>query len=136
MTIQPVETEQQFLGNEARAAQCPNCSGPIRETVGLRCQACGRDFGEEVAGVFDQRQNYVPNAHRPRAMVPALADPELAELIRKSITANRILGIARAESLKAEESFQGILAVEAEANEKAMAAAEALLAYTRKDAGL
>lgn len=23
---------------------CPTCSGPIRETVNMRCQTCGRDF--------------------------------------------------------------------------------------------
>ncbi|MEW9874014.1 hypothetical protein [Arthrobacter sp. HS15c] len=45
MTEQPVETEQQFLGNETPNA-CANCSARIRRTVGLVCPACGRDFSD------------------------------------------------------------------------------------------
>lgn len=29
----------------AQAADCPTCSGPIRETVGMICQTCGTDYG-------------------------------------------------------------------------------------------
>lgn len=27
-------------------AGCPTCTGPTRETVGLVCQTCGRDYGD------------------------------------------------------------------------------------------
>lgn len=27
---------------------CPTCSGPIRETVGMVCQACGTDYAADV----------------------------------------------------------------------------------------
>lgn len=33
---------------QERLADCPTCSGPIRETVGLVCQTCGTDYGQRI----------------------------------------------------------------------------------------
>lgn len=30
--------------------ECPTCSGPVRETVGMVCQTCGTDYGKEPCG--------------------------------------------------------------------------------------
>lgn len=33
-----------------RLAECPVCSGPKRETAGMVCQACGKDWGPPAGG--------------------------------------------------------------------------------------
>lgn len=140
MTEQPVETEQQFLGNEGPNA-CANCSGPIRQTVGLVCPDCGRDFSSEpaeavLAVVRGPLQHYSPGAHLRRPSWSPVDDVELASLARKSAHANRLLAIARAESARAEEALQLALGVEDEAAIKVREADEALIAFTRKGTGL
>jgi len=34
-----------ILASVDAPAPCPICQGPSRETVGLVCQTCGRDYG-------------------------------------------------------------------------------------------
>lgn len=34
-----------LTGASPSPAPCPTCSGPIRETVGMVCQTCGKDYG-------------------------------------------------------------------------------------------
>lgn len=152
MTEQPVETEQQFLGNEA-PSDCANCSGRIRRTVGMICPVCERDFsdappaeatvGESEAGAVEfihipdvPLQHYAPGAHLRRPLWSPADNVELGALARKSAAAHRKLAIAKAESVKAEEALQVALGVEHFAQEEVYAANEALVAFTRKDTGL
>ena len=122
MTIQPVETEQQYLGNE------PTRGKLVRDLLD-DAQATGEAAAKTL-------QHYAPGAHLRRPSWAPADDTELAALARKSINANKLLGIARAEAIRAETEFQTALAVEAEASGKALESAEALLAYTRKAAGM
>jgi hypothetical protein len=151
MTEQPVETEQQFLGNVSNA-DCANCSGQIRRTVNLACPSCGRDFSNDpeqaVVGETEEGtvefvflreipiQHYAPGAHRLPPAWTSGDDVEVSALIRKCTNAAKILAIAKSKSLEAEAALQTALDVEAEAADKLNDAEKALLVYTRKDAGL
>jgi len=117
MTEQPVETEQQFLGNEAPA-----------DLVAVHVP--------KLDDLLKQRQHYSPNAHLRRPAWSPVDNVELTALARKSAAANRKLAIAKAESVKAEEAMQLALDVENQAAEEVYAANEALVAFTRKDTGL
>jgi hypothetical protein len=94
MTEQPVETEQQFLGNEARQHYAPNAHR--RASPWLTTPTEFPEF-------------------RP-APVIALSRPfEVADatiLLRKSITATAKLQLARKASEKAETALQDALAIE------------------------
>ena len=63
MTEQPVETEQQFLGNETTRPQ----SRVESEFLS--------GVGEKYADMIQPRQSYVPNAHRYRFQMPELTPP-------------------------------------------------------------
>lgn len=118
MTEQPVETEQQFLGNAIRG----NADVGSVELVPL----------PEIP-----LQHYVPGAHLRRLPLWSPGDDaEAAALIRTSINANKLLAIAKAQSTKAEDALQLVLDVEEEAALKAREAQGALTAFTRKDTGL
>lgn len=125
MTEQPVETEQQFLGNVATA--------PIQAYIGTA------DVGAiEFAPLPEiPLQRYAPSAHllRKPSWSP-VDDVEVAALIRKSINANKLLAIAKKESAKAEDALSLALGVENEAAEAVSAADQALIDFTRKDTGL
>lgn len=47
-------------------APCPTCQGPVRETVGMVCQTCGRDYGAppldgcELGAVVTWRPTFLP----------------------------------------------------------------------------
>lgn len=120
MTEQPVETEQQFLGNEVST---PVALVDYAQTGG-------------IARATSPRQHYSPNAHLRRPAWTPVDNVELTALARKSATANRKLAIAKAESARAEEALQLALDVENQAAEEVYAANEALVAFTRKDTGL
>jgi len=124
MTEQPVETEQQFLGNAPRIA--PRIVQPENTEV--------RELPESPALVA--LQHYAPGAHLRRPSWSPGDDVEVAALIRKCANAAKLAAIAKAEAVKAEEALHQALAVEEEAFTKLRAAEEALLAYTRKDTGL
>ena len=124
MTEQPVETEQQFLGNVATA--------PIQAYIGTE------ELGEVELVALPEipLQHYAPGAHRlPPAWAPG-DDVEVSALVRKSINANKLLAIAKAKSVKAEEELQLALAVEDAAAEAVQEADRYLIAFTRKDTGL
>lgn len=123
MTEQPVETEQQFLGNEEPQ------SVTITMTVEQPMTLAVPDAGIPL-------QHYSPGAHLRRPSWSPVDNVELTALARKSATANRKLAIAKAESVKAEEALQLALDVENQAAEEVYAANEALVAFTRKDTGL
>ncbi|BCW78984.1 hypothetical protein [Arthrobacter sp. NicSoilC5] len=128
MTEQPVETEQQFLGNEAQINDPivqPAVEPPFLTAI-----------GEKHADLIQPRQHYSPNAHLRRPAWSPVDNVELTALARKSAVANRKLAIAKAESVRAEESLKLALDVENQAAEEVYAANEALVAFTRKDTGL
>ena len=112
MTEQPVETEQQFLGNETPAVVI------------------------HLDGVVNPRQHYAPGAHLRRPAWSSVDDVELAALARKSAHANKLAGIAKAKAIKAEDELKLALEVEEKAVLAAHEAEQALLALVRKDAGL
>lgn len=123
MTEQPVETEQQFLGNDL-----PENTAVLNLLD--HAQAKG-------AALAEARQHYVPNAHLlRRPSWSPVDDVELASLARKLAHANRLLAIARAESVRAEAALQLALGVEDEAAIKVREAEQSLIAFTRKDTGL
>ncbi|MCT9624310.1 hypothetical protein HWD94_04120 [Pseudarthrobacter equi] len=74
MTEQPVETEQQFLGNELRvhpefpsAVALLDCTGGQLCTARKHLDGCyAPAFQAEAEKLVQPRQNYVPNAHRFR----------------------------------------------------------------------
>jgi hypothetical protein len=117
MTEQPVETEQQFLGNEAPA-----------DLVAVHVP--------KLEDLLKQRQHYSPNAHLRRPAWTPVDDVELAALARKCSQAAKLLSIAKGQSVKAEEALQLALGVEDEAASKLREAEEALVAFARKDTGL
>ncbi len=124
MTEQPVETEQQFLGNVATA--------PIQAYIGTE------ELGEVELVALPEipLQHYAPGAHRlPPAWTPG-DDVELSALVRASVKANKLLAITKAEAKKAEDALSLALLVEEEAHLAVRAADEALIAFTRKDTGL
>ncbi|ALV43133.1 hypothetical protein AU252_19845 [Pseudarthrobacter sulfonivorans] len=126
MTEQPVETEEQFLGNEPKQA----LAAAVTALPGL-------PLTEGQQAVLDKAmQHYVPNAHLRRPSWSPVDDVELAALVRKSVNANRLLAIAKAGSVKAETALQLALNVEDEASTAAHEAEKALLTFTRKDTGL
>jgi hypothetical protein len=128
MTEQPVETEQEFLGNASHVA--PRIIQPAF-------------IGAMDAGAIEftplpeiPLQHYAPGAHR---LAPAWApgdDVELSALVRKSINANKLLAIAKAESVKAETALQLALGVEDEATTAAHEAELDLRDFTRRGTGL
>jgi hypothetical protein len=129
MTEQPVETEQQFLGNET------HLSDPIVQTVAETPFLAA--VGEKAAAMIQPRQHHVPNAHLLRR--PSWApvdDVELGALVRKSSQAAQLLAIAKGQSIKAEEALQLALGVEDEAAAKLREAEDALVGFTRKGSGL
>lgn len=79
MTEQPVETEQQFLGNELRVnPHTPSAIAVLDCTGGKLCEATQHlegcyapDFQARAAAMAGPRQHYIPNAHRYRFSVPA-----------------------------------------------------------------
>jgi hypothetical protein len=117
MTEQPVETEQQFLGNEAPA-----------DLVAVHVP--------KLDDLLKQRQHYSPNAHLRRPSWTPVDDVELAALARKCHQAAKLLSIAKGQSVKAEEALQTALDVENEASDKLHEAESALRNFTRKDSGL
>lgn len=128
MTEQPVETEQQFLGNE-----------PTRQTV------INIDFTGDPVKVADavthakanaRLQSYAPGAHLRRPSWSPGDDAELSALVRACRNAAKLVAITKEEAVKAETALQTALAVEDEAAAKLDEAERALLTYTRKDAGL
>lgn len=121
MTEQPVETEQQFLGNET--------SVTTATVIDLLDAAQAK--GEAAA-----RQNYAPNAHLRRPAWAPIDDVELTALVRKSINANKLLAIAKGKAKAAEDALSLALEVENEAFEAVNDADQALIAFTRKDTGL
>jgi hypothetical protein len=68
MTEQPVETEQQFLGNET-----------TRPMSGVEAEILS-GVGEKYADLIQPRQNYAPNAHRFRYPPAAQEDPAKAQI--------------------------------------------------------
>lgn len=142
MTEQTVETEQQFLGNASYVAPrvvapggtvpvppLPSGAAPVFELLDqLQAQQ-----GEALNIV---KQHYVPNAHHTRPRWSPVDDVEVAALVRKSISANKLLAIAKAESINAETALQLALGVEDEATVAAHEAELALRDFTRKDTGL
>lgn len=134
MTEQPVETEQQFLGNENPAVVAVFPAGVyVPDSVPVEGLPLTED---QEAALRKARQHYVPNAHLRRPAWTPVDNVELTALARKSAAANRKLAIAKAESVKAEESLKLALDVENQAAEEVYAANEALVAFTRKDTGL
>ena len=128
MTEQPVETEQQFLGNETHQR---NLQDAIVKSF------AGEPLSDHQKQAFDRvMQHHIPNAHLRRPAWTPVDNVELTALARKSATAHRKLAIAKAESVKAEEALQLALDVENQAAEEVYAANEALVAFTRKDTGL
>lgn len=129
MTEQPVETEEQFLGNEPTPARLEDA---IVKTL------VGEPLDDGQKAVLNKvMQHHVPNAHLlRRPSWSPVDDVELASLARKSAHANRLLAIAKAEAVRAEEALQLALGVEDKAAEKVREADEALIAFTRKGAGL
>ena len=119
MTEQPVETEQQFLGNETPAVVIQLGTAPVSASIPKAI-----------------RQAYAPNAHLRRPAWSPVDDVELAALVRKSIAANKLAAIAKTEAVKAEDALKHALEVEETAVLKAHEAEQALLAFTRKDTGL
>lgn len=119
MTEQPVETEQQFLGNEAPATVIQLGTAPISPSIPKAI-----------------RQHYAPNAHLRRPAWSVVDDVELAALARKCAHANKLAGIAKAAAVKAEADLQLALEVEERAIKEAHVAEQALLALVRKDSGL
>jgi hypothetical protein len=120
MTEQPVETEQQFLGNEAPA-------------VVIQMINAG---GTEELPAAPQLQHYSPNAHLRRPAWTPVDDVELAALARKCSQAAKLLAIAKAEAVRAEEALKHALDVENEAADKLHEADAALREFIRKDTGL
>jgi len=127
MTEQPVETEQEFLGNASFIA------ARVVQPAVIDLLNDAQAKGEVIAPA---RQHYAPNAHLRRPAWSPVDNVELTALARKSAAANRKLAIAKAESVKAEESLKLALDVENQAAEEVYAANEALVAFTRKDTGL
>lgn len=123
MTEQPVETEQQFLGNETPAVVI-NMSAPAGAS--------------ELAAAYGvlPRQHYSPNAHLRRPAWTPMDNVELAALARKASHASKVLAIAKVESVKAEEALKLALDVENEAADKLHDAESALRDFIRKDSGL
>lgn len=115
MTEQPVETEQEFLGNAPKATVTELPVTPA---------------------LAEAREHYAPGAHLRRPSWAPVDDVELASLVRKSINANKLLAIAKDRSRGAEDALSLALGVENEAYEAAQEAGQALLAFTRKDTGL
>jgi len=128
MTEQPVETEQQFLGNETRL------SDPIVQTITEPPFLTA--VGEKAAAMIQPRQHYVPNAHLRRPAWSSVDDVQLAALARKSAHANKLAGIAKAQANKAEDALKLALEVEADAVLEAHNAEQALLTLVRKDSQL
>lgn len=121
MTEQPVETEQQFLGNEAPAVVINLGTAPVPP---------------EVPASVRQLQHYSPNAHLRRPSWAPVDDVELGSLARKLSHKNKLLAIARKESVRAEEALKVALGVEHQAEEAVREAEEALIHLMRKDTGL
>lgn len=119
MTEQPVETEQQFLGNETPAVVINLATAPLSPSIPKAI-----------------RQHYVPNAHLRRPAWSSVDDVELAALARKSAHANKLAGIAKAQAVKAEDALKLALEVEANAVLEAHNAEQALLTLVRKDSQL
>ena len=119
MTEQPVETEQQFLGNETPAVVINLGTAPVSPPIPNAI-----------------RQHYVPNAHLRRPAWSSVDDVELAALARKASHAAKVLAIAKAESVRAEGALQLALDVENEAAGKLHNAESALREFIRKDSGL
>ncbi|MBT2566625.1 hypothetical protein J7I84_08975 [Arthrobacter sp. ISL-85] len=117
MTEQPVETEQQFLGNESPAVVIQLGTVPVSSAIPKAI-----------------RQHYVPNAHLRRTSWTSVDDVELAALARKSAHANKIAAIAKAEAVRAEDALKLALEVEEKAVLEAHTAEQAMLALVRKDA--
>ena len=127
MTEQPVETEQQFLGNTPRVptlADLPEKIDAFLEKPVL----------EAVPPA--PLQHYSPGAHLRRPSWSPVDDVELASLARKSAHAARLLAIAKAESVRAEAALKLALDVEYEAEAKMQEADIALRDFTRKGTGL
>lgn len=125
MTEQPVETEQQFLGN------APRLEDAILGTF------VGAPLNEGQRAVLDKAmQHYVPRAHLRRPTWTPGDDVELTALVRNCTNANKLLAITKAEAKKAEDALSLALLVEDEAALAVRAADEALIAFTRKDTGL
>lgn len=120
MTEQPVETEQQFLGNETPAVVISLGTVPVSSSIPKAI-----------------RQHYVPNAHLlRRPSWSPVDDVELAALARKSANANKLAAIAKAQAIKAEDDLKLALDVEEKAVLEAHNAEQALLTLVRKDSGL
>lgn len=130
MTEQPVETEQQFLGNASYIA--PRIVQPAQAVIGQG------DVGEvEIVPLAEiPLQHYAPGAHLRRPSWAPVDDVELASLVRKSINANKLLAIAKDQATKAEDALSLALQVEEEAAQTVRDAEQALIAFTRKDTGL
>lgn len=122
MTEQPVETEQEFLGNQTRTVNIANFARATRHVL------------DTAAAV--PLQHYAPAAHLRRPSWAPGDDVELASLVRKCSNAARLLAIAKAEAVQKEADLQHALSVEDEAMEKLNEAEKALVAFTRKDSGL
>ncbi|QDG88845.1 hypothetical protein [Pseudarthrobacter sp. NIBRBAC000502770] len=118
MTEQPVETEQQFLGNETPAVVIQLGTAPVSASIPKAI-----------------RQHYVPNAHLRRPSWSSVDDVELAALARRSAHANKLAAIAKEQAVKAEEALKLALEVEEKAVLEAHNAEQDLLALVRKDAG-
>lgn len=72
---------------------CPTCSGPSRETVGLVCQTCGTDYGRANTGREESAK-----------LVSDALDPILADYIGPAIPHEAIaivLDMAEANLLRA-----------------------------------
>ena len=121
MTEQPVETEQQFLGNETVA---PVVLADYAQTQGI------------ASATAPRRQHYAPYAHLRRPAWSPVDNVELGALARKSCQAAKLLATAKAESAKAEEALQLALGVEHEAETKLFEAEAAVRDFLRKDTGL
>lgn len=127
MTEQPVETEQQFLGNEP-AIDLSDLPAKMENFLASPL------LGSPPA--VTQLQHYSPGAHLRRPSWASVDDVELASLARKSAHAARLLAIAKAESVRAEEALKLALEVEYEAEAKVQEADIALRDFTRKGTGL
>jgi hypothetical protein len=126
MTEQPVETEEQFLGNHPRATTLADLPAKLEEFLAKPL----------LVPAAAPLQHYVPNAHLRRPAWTPVDDVELGALARKSINANKLLGIAKAKAVEAEEALKLALDVEEKAYEAVSEADKALVEFTRKGAGL
>lgn len=155
MTEQPIETEQQFLGNAPTTTGAPTVL-ELLEDAQAKGEALAKSrqaylpAGHRISPVLEatlrmdiaeaQVEKLKDEADRRVALAAPLWSPadnvELAALVRKCASASKLLAIAKDQAVGAETALQLALAVEDEAAEAVLEAEQALIIYARKDTGL